>query len=279
MIEKKDKVVVLLSTYNGEKYLEEQLRSLQAQTGVDVSVLVRDDGSADGTVGILDRWQADGKLSWYTSENLGPGKSFIHLLETAEEGNYYAFCDQDDVWLPDKLRITMDKMRAVELANPGKPVIVHTDMYVVDERLNVIHDSFWRSSGLRPDILRTFPYLCICNSVNGCTILMNNAARRLILEKYVEHDVMIHDVISALTVAYYGGIIDYVEAPTVLYRQHASNVVGAMSYNKRSAIADRLMNIRSVLSRNIKLFKDVNRIGKINVFTYLYHKIKYMLIR
>lgn len=279
MAEKIDKVVVLLSTYNGEKYLEEQLDSLVSQKDIDAELLVRDDGSADGTVGILDRWQADGKLSWYTSANLGPGKSFMHLLETAEEGNYYAFCDQDDVWLPDKLRITMDKMHAVELVNPGKPVIIHTDMYVVDERLNIIHDSFWRSSGLRPDILRTFSYLCICNSVNGCTILMNNAAREIILKKSVEHDVMIHDVISALTVAYYGGVIDYVDVPTVLYRQHSSNVVGAMSYNKRSAIADRLMNIRTVLSRNIKFFKEVNRIGKINVFTYLYHKIKYMLIR
>ena len=279
MIEKKDKVVVLLSTYNGDKYLEEQLRSLQAQTGVDVAVLVRDDGSTDSTHAILDEWSKSGFLSWYTGPNLGPAKSFLDLLRNAPDADYYAFCDQDDVWLPDKLRITMDKMRAVELANSGKPVIVHTDMYVVDERLNVIHDSFWRSSGLRPDILRTFPYLCICNSVNGCTILMNNTARVLILEKYVEHDVVIHDVISSLTVAYYGGVIDYVDAPTVLYRQHSSNVVGAMSYNKRSAIANRLMNIRTVLSRNIKLFKDVNRIGRINVFSYLYHKIKYMIIR
>ena len=108
---------------------------------------------------------------------------------------------------------------------------------------------------------------------------MNNTARVLILEKYVEHDVVIHDVISSLTVAYYGGVIDYVDAPTVLYRQHSSNVVGAMSYNKVSAIANRLMNIRTVLSRNIKLFKDVNRIGRINVFSYLYHKIKYIIIR
>ena len=173
----------------------------------------------------------------------------------------------------------MDKMKEVELANPGKPVIVHTDMYVVDEKLDVVHDSFWRSSGLRPDVLRTFPYLCTCNSVNGCTILMNSAARELILEKYVEHDVIIHDVISALTVAYYGGIIDYIETPTVLYRQHSANVVGAMAYSKWQAIKDRLANIGEVVAKNIKLFKDVNKIGKITVFTYLCHKIKYILIR
>ena len=274
-----EKVTVLLSTYNGERYLAEQLESVVAQEGVEVELLVRDDGSRDSTTAILDEWQSKKLLTWYKSGNLGPGKSFMHLLQTTSAGGYYAFCDQDDVWLPEKLRLTMDKMREVEQANPGKPVIVHTDMYVVDEKLNVVHDSFWRSSGLRPDVLRTFPYLCTCNSVNGCTILMNCAARELILEKYVEHDVIIHDVISALTVAYYGGIIDYIEAPTVLYRQHSANVVGAMAYSKWQAIKDRLTNIGEVVAKNIRLFKDVNKIGKITVFTYLCHKIKYILIR
>ena len=274
-----EKVIVLLSTYNGERYLTEQLESLVAQKDVDVEILVRDDGSKDATVAMLDEWQEKGALSWYTSANLGPGKSFIHLLQTAAPGNYYAFCDQDDVWLPEKLSVTMDKMRAVEAENPGKPVIIHTDMNVVDESLNIIHDSFWRSSGLRPDILRTFPYLCTCNSVNGCTIVMNSVARELILEKYVEHDIIIHDVISALTVAYHGGIIDYVETPTVLYRQHSSNVVGAMEYSKARAIKERLLSIGKVFSNNVRLFKDVNKIGKITVFSYLCHKVKYLLIR
>ena len=274
-----EKVTVLLSTYNGEKYLIEQLTSLREQQNVEVDILVRDDGSRDATISILDEWQEKGLLSWYATENLGPGKSFIHLLRTAKPGGYYAFCDQDDVWLPNKLCITMEKMTALEQSAPGKPIIVHTDMNVVDENLNVIHDSFWCSSGLRPDVLRTFPYLCTCNSVNGCTIVMNSAARELILEKYVEHDVIIHDVISALTVSYYGGIIDYVNAPTVLYRQHSSNVVGAMAYSKGRALKNRLKNIGNVVSNNIKLFKDVNKIGKISFFTYLYHKMKYLLIR
>lgn len=274
-----EKVIVLLSTYNGERYLVEQLQSLVAQKDVSSEILVRDDGSKDSTTRILDEWQEKGLLSWYNSVNLGPGKSFIDLLQNAAPGNYYAFCDQDDVWMPEKLRLTMDKMKCVELANPGKPVIIHTDMHVVDENLKIIHDSFWRSSGLRPDVLRTFHYLCTCNSVNGCTIVMNSAARELILEKYVEHDVIIHDVISALTVAYYGGIIDYVDTPTVLYRQHSSNVVGAMSYSKTDAIKSRLKNIKKVVNENVRLFKDVNKIGRINIFTYLCHKIKYLLIR
>lgn len=274
-----EKVTVLLSTYNGGNYLAEQLDSLVAQQGVEVDILVRDDGSTDNTCELLDKWQERGALTWYTSENLGPGKSFMHLLKSAAPGGYYAFCDQDDVWLPEKLKLTMEKMLAVEKTNPGKPVIVHTDMYVVDERLNIVDDSFWRSSGLRPDILRTFPYLCVCNSVNGCTIVMNSTARELILEKYVEQELIIHDVISALTVSYYGGIIDYVEAPTVLYRQHSSNVVGAVPYSKGRELRNRFANLVKVLGRNVKVYKAVNRIGRINIFSYLYHKIKYMIIR
>lgn len=274
-----EKIIVLLSTYNGGKYLAEQLDSLVAQKGVDVEILVRDDGSKDATVSILDKWQEKGLLSWYRTGNLGPGKSFIDLLRVVSPGSYYAFCDQDDVWLPDKLHLTMEKMKAVETANPGKPVIVHTDMYVVDEKLDVIHESFWRSSGLRPDILRTFPYLCTCNSVNGCTIVMNDVARSLILEKYVEQDLIIHDVISALTVSYYGGIIDYVEAPTVLYRQHSANVVGAVQYSKLCAIKNKLLNIVPVIKKNIRIFKSVNKIGRISVLSYLYHKFRYLIVR
>ena len=274
-----EKVTVLLSTYNGEKYLVQQLKSLVAQCGVDVTVLVRDDGSSDGTVAILDEWQRQGVLSWYTSANLGPGKSFMHLLQTAAPGGYYAFCDQDDVWLDNKLALTLEKMKTVETANPGKPVIVHTDMYVVNESLEVMHDSFWRSSGLRPDVLRTFPYLCVCNSVNGCTMLMNGAARELILEKYIEQELIIHDVISALTVSYYGGIIDYIDVPTVLYRQHSSNVVGAELYDKASAVKNKLKSLNAVIGHNVQVFKAVNRIGRINIFAYLYYKLKYLLIR
>lgn len=274
-----NKVIVLLSTYNGEKYLQEQLESLVAQEGVETEILVRDDGSKDNTITILNEWQERGLLKWYSTTNVGCCKSFISLLETATDGAYYAFCDQDDVWLPNKLKLTMEKMVATEKENPEKPIIIHTDMNVVDENLNIIHESFWRSSGLRPDILKTFPYLCTCNSVNGCTIVMNSAARKLILDKYVEQETIIHDVISALTVAYHGGIIDYIDVPTMLYRQHSNNVVGAMQYNKAQAIKERFANMGRVFRKNIDTFKGANKIGKISVFNYLYHKIKYLIIR
>lgn len=274
-----NKIIVLLSTYNGEKFLQAQLESLIAQTDVDLEILARDDGSKDNTTAILNNWQERNLLKWYSSTNLGCCKSFINLLKTATDNAYYAFCDQDDIWLPNKLSLTMSKMQEIEKANPEKPIIIHSDMNIVDEELNIIHESFWQSSGLRPDILKTFPYLCVCNCVNGCTVLMNSQARKLILEKYVEHNIIIHDVISALTVSYYGGIIDYIKEPTVLYRQHSNNVVGATHYNKTKAIKERLFNIGKIIRKNIDTYKDINRIGNISILNYLYHKIKYLLLR
>ena len=95
------KVLILLSTYNGERYIKEQIESLLKQENVKVSILVRDDGSTDGTINILNEYQKQGKLKWYTGENLKPAKSFMNLVENAPEYEYYAFCDQDDVWLKD----------------------------------------------------------------------------------------------------------------------------------------------------------------------------------
>ena len=135
-----EKIVVLLSTYNGEKYLEEQLDSLASQNGVVIELLVRDDGSTDGTAAILDRWQDEGRLSWYTSANLGPGKSFMHLLQTAGGGGYYAFCDQDDVWLPDKVK------RVMEAFDEGYDLVLH-NAYITDGKLNITDYSFFEKRG------------------------------------------------------------------------------------------------------------------------------------
>ena len=152
-------------------------------------------------------------------------------------------------------------------------------MNVVDENLNIIHNSFWKFSGLRPDLLKTFPYLCCCNGVNGCTILMNSSARSLILDKLVEQKAIIHDIFAALAVSYHNGVIDYIEEPTVLYRQHSSNVVGALQYKGLASIKERLKNIKKVIQKNIDTYNDINKIGKISIPNYIYHKIKYLIKR
>lgn len=115
-----DSVLVLMATYNGEKYLEQQLESLFNQKEIDVEVLVRDDGSSDKTKSILDKWQKKAKLKWYTGEHLNVKYGFYDLMEQASRTShqYFAFCDQDDVWDDDKLYIAVKEIKCF---NSNKP--------------------------------------------------------------------------------------------------------------------------------------------------------------
>lgn len=271
-------VAVLMSSYNGARYIKEQIDSVLAQEGVNVSLVVRDDGSSDNTPDILKQYEKDNKIAWYTGANLKPLGSFMHLLFHCEHADYYAFCDQDDVWLSSKLVDSLKVMQRNEIRTPHAPVIVHTDMTVVDNELNTMNKSFWDCDGIRPDILNNFIDLACYNGVNGCTILMNNQARDLIKEKYFEQTWFIHDVMCSLIVSANGGIIDYVDKPLVLYRQHGGNVVGADKEIKYRYFK-RLKIIIPVIRNNFKNFVAVNQIGKVGLFDYLYHKIKYIFTK
>lgn len=269
------KVEVLLSCYNGSRFLKEQLDSLLGQEGVILNIIVRDDCSTDDTVRILNDYSSKGLLRWYTGENLKPLGSFMHLLLNCEGADYYAFCDQDDVWLPNKLSESVSLMEKDEIEYPDYPIIIHSDMTVVDYQLNVISKSFWDINGIRPDILNDFDHLACYNGVNGCTILMNNKARDLIKNKYFEQKQFIHDVFCALTVAANGGIIDYVDKPLMLYRQHEGNVVGADKITNFRYIK-RFGKLFSILRQNYDNYKAVNLIKRISFFKYITLKVKYV---
>ena len=107
-----EKVCVLMSTYNGEKYLKEQLDSILNQNSIIVDILIRDDGSTDKTLNILDEYNKKyNNIRYYTGENLKSAKSFLDLLFTAGEYDYYSFSDQDDVWDRDKLLVAVSKLK------------------------------------------------------------------------------------------------------------------------------------------------------------------------
>ena len=131
-------VVVLLSTYNGERFLEEQLESIVAQKGVKPTIIVRDDGSTDRTREILDKWQEGGRLRWYNGPNMGPARSFLNLLRDSDDADYYAFSDQDDYWLPEKLDVATSK-----LAPYGdEPALYFSQTQLVDKDLKEIDSVF-----------------------------------------------------------------------------------------------------------------------------------------
>ena len=105
------KVIILMSVYNGENFIEEQLNSIFSQTGdFEIEVWVRDDGSKDGTISILKKYEEEKKLYWYSGENLKPAHSFMDLIMHSCKADYYAFSDQDDVWLNDKLKRSIKRL-------------------------------------------------------------------------------------------------------------------------------------------------------------------------
>lgn len=221
-------VQVLLATYNGERFLREQLDSVLSQSGVTVRILAHDDGSSDRTASILNEYA---RQYAHQVEVLNDGKrlgsardNFKHLL-CASSADYVAFCDQDDVWLPEKLQLSMQAMRRLEgTAGAAKPLLVFTDARVVDESLRTVHASLWHSNNLRDAASPTLASLLTENVVTGCTALLNRPlAMRM---RTMPAAAQMHDHWAALLACGLGALQALPQA-TVLYRQHAANVIGA----------------------------------------------------
>jgi glycosyltransferase involved in cell wall biosynthesis len=209
---------VLLSTFNGEPFLADQLDSLSSQTLVDPHVFVRDDGSADHTLGMLAA-RSSARFTLAPSEGqtgLGPARSFLRLLTDApDDFDHYGFCDQDDVWLPDKLARAV---AALDLHAPREPALFCSRVRYVDAGLRPLGDSPMETD-------TRFEHLLFENIAHGNTVLMNAAARRLIVETPPVRGMIMHDWWCALVVSAFGPVI-YDQTPRILYRQHGANVIG-----------------------------------------------------
>lgn len=226
---------ILLATYNGEQFLHEQLDSILAQTYTDWQLFVRDDGSTDNTLDILQKYAEmyPQKITIYKDNlyNLGAMHSFEQLLLKCAHNQYTMFCDQDDVWLPNKIELFVQKMHEVEAQFANLPLVVHGDMIVVDKNLDSIHPSFWQYSHIRPEILDDKLYfLAICNTITGCSCLFNNKAKQYMLP--ISKQAYMHDAWLGLTTLKNKGKIIPIFEPTMLYRQHNTNTLGAVNYQK-----------------------------------------------
>lgn len=222
---------ILLSTYNGEQFLSEQMNSLLAQTYTDWRLLIRDDGSTDGTLAIINKYILDfpEKISLLEDEdgNLGPTQSFAKLLYQSK-ASYIALCDQDDYWVPEKLKLQMDKMFYEEArVDVNYPLLINTDLKVCDEQLNILSESFWKFQNINIGQKSELRRLLVQNHVTGCTCLMNRALVDRVLP--VSDRAVMHDWWLAL-VAVSNGMVVNVDMATVLYRQHARNKVGAKKW-------------------------------------------------
>ncbi len=237
------KIAILLATYNGEKHLEEQLNSLFRQSCQDFHLYIRDDGSTDNTMEILEQFtrKIPERITLIddAQKHRGAALSFMYMLEQVESA-YYMFCDQDDVWMDFKIEKTFARMQELEAANAtsaetrttvavaadavNKPLLVATDLEVVDENLQRIKESF--NADLKIDVFKKHPNLiCVRHVVTGCTMMFNEAAKKVSLP--MSSLATMHDEWVALCVHFKGGSISILEEATIRYRQHSSNTLGA----------------------------------------------------
>ncbi|GBG97263.1 glycosyltransferase family 2 protein [Lactococcus termiticola] len=211
------KTNIVLSSFNGEKYIAEQIESIIGQTYQDWQLLIRDDGSTDRTREIVKSYeQRDSRIRLInpeTTENIGLVSSFYELVKS-ERADYYFFSDQDDVWLPEKLEVTLESLRKAKLS-----AMVYTDLKVVDAELNVVSESYLAPN---PYINTSLKDQILTNNVVGGVSAINHA----LAELWTTDQVFIHDWYLGLLAAAFGELI-YLDLPTELYRQHAANVVGA----------------------------------------------------
>ncbi len=213
------KVQILLSTYNGQKYLQELMDSLLNQDFPNLEILVRDDGSTDETLGVLEKYSGLKNVQILPGKNLGAASSFLKLLQLSSPAvEYIAFCDQDDVWKEDKVSRAIS---ILEKYGNNLPVMYCSRVTLVDEKLKII--------GLSqiPKREPAFGNALVQNIATGCTIIINNAARQLII-KELPSSVMIHDWWVYQVVSAFGKVI-YDAESRIFYRQHSSNMIGEKS--------------------------------------------------
>lgn len=223
------KIAVLMSTYNGEAYLPEQLDSIFAQEGVEVELFVRDDGSTDGTVALLSRCQAQHPNMTVCAEGgapLGPCRSFFKLMAEHTGFDYYALADQDDIWDANKL---LCAVRQIESRRTDLPVMYFSNLRIVDANNVYYRDSHTQNRELRNK------YTALAeNAATGCTIVYNNALAQIAHTKKPQNFSM-HDAWVYTVCALFGEVI-YDFEPHINYRQHGNNAIGAslrrVSYGK-----------------------------------------------
>lgn len=251
----KDKVTILMATYNGAKFIEEQIDSIINQRYTNWKLIIRDDKSSDDTIEIIKRYcTKDSRITYVLSEsNMGQTRNFNELLKLAIDSDYIMFADQDDVWKNDKIDITLEKMKSLEkIKGKDCPILVYTKLTYVNEKLEPINIK--NANAGNEDLKTLLGY----NFIWGCTMMLNKALRDIsypIGDKAQNHDYWI-----ALSAALYGGIVR-IDKETMLYRQHTNNVTGGVNNN---SIIKKMKNIKKLINSYTKQIEQNLQFCEVN---------------
>ena len=226
------KIDILMATYNGEKYLKEQIDSILNQTHKDFRLLISDDCSQDATRQILQEYvEKDNRVVVFLqTKNLGVVLNFEYLMKKVEN-EYFMFSDQDDIWQKDKIEKSLDQMLKTNSD------LVYSDLKVVNQELDVLHKSYWKLKGFEKKVKKynDFKSLYLNNFVTGCTMLVKSKWMEKILPLPHKSNYILHDYWTALVVSKFGKMT-YLAQPLVKYRQHFDNNIGS----KKSPIKSRI---------------------------------------
>lgn len=253
-------ITIVMTTYNGEKYVGEQIASILKNSYRDVRLHIYDDSSKDGTVDILKQYENKYPEIVFVHENevnLGVTTNFLQAA-CHTTTDYVMFCDQDDVWKPDKIANTFKRMRHME-SQRGKdtPIAVFSDAVVVDRDLKVLKESFFKAGHLNPK--RTdLPHLLMENNLIGCTVMFNCALRKILKSNHLPREAKFHDWWVALIAASLGRI-GYLDEKTLYYRQHGGNVVGNSGFY--SYVKNRVTSLKRQKESLLLLQKQAGEFG------------------
>lgn len=270
-----NRVNIIMATYNGAQYIREQIESIIKGSFKDIKLWIFDDGSTDDTISIIEEYvkaNPEKIVLHQNKKNKGVTKNFLDGIEYAANQNnkqknenkdrytiseeeqeyirdYYMFCDQDDVWMEDKISKTMMHMKKLERKfGQDHPIVVFTDALVVDSEMRALDGSFHKSNHL--DTRKVdLPHILMENKLIGCTVMFNEPIQKLMIGKPTL--VRYHDWWVALIGAAFGHI-SYLPCPTLFYRQHGGNVVGNQSF--QTYVKNRLMALKE---QKISIHKNV----------------------
>ena len=244
-----------MATFNGERFLREQIDSILAQDYEHLRVLARDDGSSDATAKILAEYaeRLPGRFRVIPSDFAsGSAKNNFLLLMKESTADYVCFADQDDVWLQSKVSMTKRAMDQLE-SSWGKdvPLLVFSDLRVVDDQLRTLQASYWTYEKLRPQRVHRLGALLAQNVVTGCTCMLNRGLielSRSMPEEAIMHDHWVALLASAM------GMAGAIKAQTILYRQHDKNVIG--SEQRTGSLSEFALRVRKTDVRRMEWKKS-----------------------
>lgn len=256
-MEDKKNVLVLMSTYNGEKYLREQIDSILNSAGVEVGILVRDDGSTDSTIDILKEYKSTGKVSYYVGKNIGPAQSFRDLIKVCDKNYFaYAYADQDDIWSDDKLFVAVSEISNAEKKDAG-PILWYCG---IEEFCNGSVTKSYSCPIERAKDIRTV--LMTFATTNGCTMVFN---RELLfkLRACVPGKIDMHDSWTNAVCLAVGGKVISSDKKLVKYRIHENQVLGGRKKKEHKKITKSIKTSWRNCKVNIKKSVSEKRIYNI----------------